>query len=130
MQVKFNTFLHPNEHTERICLYPVTQLDAVLSKIRHFQISKSIFKAKYDLIFLKPKFLFEYQIRTITFIKSIYFFNHSCKTLFSKNVPYFCQLRLKLSYKIQTNPFRMFIRVQKCIEFHLPPYEIPQPYSH
>ena len=128
--MKFNTFLQPNEHTKWICLYFVRQLDAVPSKIRHFQISKSIFEAKYDSIFLKPKFLFEYQIRRTTFIKSIYFSNHSCKTLFSKNVPYFCQLCLKLSYKIQTNPFRMFIRVQKCIEFHLPPYEIPQPCSH
>ena len=44
-------------------------------------------------------------------------------------MPYFCQLCLKLSHKIQTNPFRMFISVQKCIEFHLPPYEIPQPCS-
>ena len=43
---------------------------------------------------------------------------------------YFCQLRLKLSYKIQKNPFRMFIRVQICIEFHQPPYEIPQLWSH
>ena len=45
-------------------------------------------------------------------------------------MPYFCQLRLKLSYKIQTNPFRMLIKVQKCIEFHLPHYKIPQPCSH
>ena len=128
--MKFNAFLHPNEHPERICSYLVRQFEAELAKIGHFQISKSIFEAKYDSIFLKPKFLFEYQIRRTTFIKSIYFFNHSCKILFSKNVPYFCQLRLKLSYKIQTNPFRMFIRVQKCIEFHLPPYEIPQPCSY
>ena len=129
-QVKFNAFLHPNEHPERICSYLVRQFEAELAKIGHFQISKSIFEAKYDSIFLKPKFLFEYQIRRTTFIKSIYFLNHSCKTLFCKNVPNFCQLRLKLSYKIQKNPFRMFIRVQKCIEFHLPPYEIPQPCSH
>ena len=50
--------------------------------------------------------------------------------LWNLKMPYFCQLRLKLSYKIWTNPFRMFIRVQKSIEFHLPPYEIPQPLSH
>ena len=129
-QAKFNSFLVTNEHPERICLYLVREFDDEPSKIGHFQISKSIFEAKYDSIFLKPKFLFEYQIRRTTFIKSIYFFNHSCKTLFSKYVPYFYQLCLKLSYKIQTNPFRMFIRVQKCIEFHLPPYEIPQLCSH
>ena len=125
-QAKFNSFLVTNEHPERICLYLVREFDYEPSKIGHFQISKSFFEAKCDSILLKPKFLFEYQIRRTTFIKNIYLFNHSCKTLFSKNVPYFCQLRLKLSYKIQTNPFRMFIRVQKCIEFHLPHYEIPQ----
>ena len=129
-QVKFNAFFQPYEHPQRICLYLVRQSEAELAKIGHFQISKSIFEAKYDSIFVKPKFSFEYQIRRTTFIKSIYFSNHSCKTLFSKNVPYFCQLRLKLSYKIQKNPFRMFIRVQKCIEFHLPPYKISQPWSH
>ena len=121
-QLTFNAVLHPSEHPESICLYLV---EVELEKIGHFQISKSNFEVKYDSIFLKPKFLFEYQIRRTTFIKSIYFFNHSRKTLFSKNVPYFCQLRLKLSYKIQTNPFRMFTRVQKCIEFHLRPYKIP-----
>ena len=119
-----------NEHPERICLYLVREFDDEPSKIGHFQITKSMFGAKCDLIFLRQKFLFEYQIRRITFIKSIYLFNHSCKTLFSKNVPYFCQLCLKLSYKIQINPFRMFIRVQICIEFHLPPYKIPQPCSY
>ena len=123
-------FLHPNEHPERICSYLVRHFEAELVKIGYFQISQSIVKAVYDSIFLKPKFLFEYQIRRITFIKSVYFSNHSCKALFSRNVPYFCQLCLKLSYKVQTNPFRMFIRVQKCTGFHLPPYEIPQPCSH
>ena len=110
--------------------YIVRQFEAELAKIGHFQISKLIFEAKCDSISLKPKFLFEYQIRRTTFIKSIYFLNHSYKKLFSKNLLFFCQLRLKLSYKIQTNPFRLFIRVQKCIEFHLPHHEIPQPWSH
>jgi len=113
-----------------VCTYLVRQFEVELAKIGHFQISKSIFEAKYDSIFLKPKLLFEYQIRRTIFIKSIYFFNHSCKTLFSKNVPYFSRLCLKLSYKIQTNPFRIFIRMQKFIEFQPPPYEIPQLWSH
>ena len=50
--------------------------------------------------------------------------------LWNLKMPYFCLLRLKLSYKIWTNPFSMFIRVQKCIEFHLPHYEISQRWSH
>ena len=45
-------------------------------------------------------------------------------------MPNFCQLCHKLSYKIQTNPFRIFIRVQKCIEVYPPLYEILQPWSH
>ena len=34
VQVDFNTFLHLNEHTERVCWYLVRQLDAEPSKIR------------------------------------------------------------------------------------------------
>ena len=78
-QVEFNAFLHPNEHPERICLYLVRQFEAEPAKIGDFQISKSIYEAKYDLIFLKPKFLSKYQIRRTTFIKRIYLFNHSCQ---------------------------------------------------
>ena len=33
--VKFNAFLHPNEHSERICLYLVRQFEAELAKIGH-----------------------------------------------------------------------------------------------
>ena len=83
--MKFNAILHPSEHSERICLYLVRQFEAELAKLGHFQISKSIFEVRYDSIFLIPKLLFGYQIRRTIFIKSIYFFNHSCKTLFSKN---------------------------------------------
>ena len=128
-QAKFNSFLVTNEHPERICLYLVREFDYEPSKIGHFQISKSIFGANCDLIFLKQKFLFEYQIRRTTFIKSIYFFDQSEKTLFSKNEPYFWRLVIKLSYKIQTNPFRMFICDHKTIEFHLTHHEMPRPWS-
>ena len=33
--MKFNAFLHPNEHPERICLYFVKQFDAELAKVGH-----------------------------------------------------------------------------------------------
>ena len=129
-QAKFNSFLVTNEDPERICLYLGREFNDKPSKIGHFQTSKSIFGAKYDLIFLKQKCLFEYQIRRTTFIKSMYSFDQSEKTLFSKNEPYFWQLVIKLSYKIQTNPFRMFICDQKTIEFRLTSYKIPQPWSY
>ena len=129
-QAKFNSFLVTNEYPKRICLYLVREFDDEPSKIGHFQISKSIFGAKCDLIFLKQKFLFKYKIGRTTFVKSIYFFYQCEKTLFIKNVPYFWQPVIKLSYKIQTNPFRMFICDQKTIEFCLTPYEIPQPWSY
>ena len=131
-QLKFNRLLHPNEHPERICLYlekkffSEKQLVEELSKVEHFQISKSIFMIKCKFIFLKSIFSYEYWIRRTTFIISIYIFHHSHKTLFSKNVPYFCCLVIKLSYMIQKNPFRMFIWMQKSIEFQPPPHEIPQ----
>ena len=129
-QLKFNRLLHSNEHPERICLYLVRQLDYELSKVGHFQISKSIFEVKCKFSFLKSIFSFEYWIKRTTFIKSIYFFDQSEKSLFSKNEPYFWRLIIKLSYKMQTNPFRMFIWMQKPVEFQLPPYEIPQPWSY
>jgi len=128
-QVKFNSFLVTNEHPEGICLYLSREFDDEPSKIRHFQISNSFFGAKYDLIFLKQKFLFEYQIRWTTFIKSMYFFDQSEKTLFSKNEPYFWRLVIKLSYKIQTIPFRIFIWDHKAIEFHPTHHEMPRPWS-
>ena len=31
--VKFNAFLHPNEHPESICLYLIRQFEAELAKI-------------------------------------------------------------------------------------------------
>ena len=34
-EAKFNAFLHPNEHPERICVYLVRQFDAELVKIGH-----------------------------------------------------------------------------------------------
>ena len=98
---KIQYIFAPSEHPERICSYLVRQFEVEPAKIGHFQISKLIFEAKYDSIFLKPKFLFEYQIRGTTFIQRIFSFKYSCKTLFSKNVPYFYQLCIKLSYKIQ-----------------------------
>ena len=40
-QVKFNAFLHPNEHSERICLYRVRQFEAELAKIGHIFTKKN-----------------------------------------------------------------------------------------
>ena len=48
-QVKFNRFLHPNEHTQKIFYDLVRRFGAVPSKIGHFQSSESIFEAKYQL---------------------------------------------------------------------------------
>ena len=70
------------------------------SKVGHFQISKSIFGADCDLIFLKPKFLFEYQIRRTTFISNIFHFNHFLKN-FVKVCPIFAGSPLFLFTKYQ-----------------------------
>ena len=107
-QVKFNK-LHPNEHTQRIFWYFVRRFRAESSKIGHFQSSESIFEAKYQLNLPENSFLSEYQIRRTTFVNNIFNFNHSSKSLFSKNVPNFWRLCLKLSYNISKNSLSVLI---------------------
>ena len=62
-QMKFNTFLYPNKHPWRIFWYLVIQFDCEPSKIGHFQSSKSIFKAKFNQIFLKMIFCLDNHFR-------------------------------------------------------------------
>ena len=109
LQMKFNRFLHPNELPQRIFWYLVRQLDWGQSKIGYFQFLKTIFRPKINLITLKMIFVLEYQTRRTTFSNNIFSFIHTHQILFSKNVPYFCQLSTKLSCKISENPLRMFI---------------------
>ena len=130
-QVEFNRYLHPNEHTERIFQHLVGQLESEPSKIGHLQISKSISGAKFNLIFLKQKILFEYQIRRTTFklsFKASIFLTNLKKLYLIKMSPIW-RLVIKLFYKIQTNPFRTFICDHKTIEFHLIHHENPRPWS-
>ena len=56
--MKFNRFLVPNEHPERICLYLVRQLDDEPAKIRH--------------IFTKQSFM--------RLVENINAFNESCSS--------------------------------------------------
>ena len=42
--MKFSTFLHPNEQTERICLYLERQFDAEMAKIRHIFTKQSFMR--------------------------------------------------------------------------------------
>ena len=88
---------------QRNFCYLVTQFDCELSKIGYFQSSKSIFDAKFNLIFLKTIFLFEFQNRWTTLIISFYILN----------VPYFWWLIIKMYYKISKDPLMMFIEMQK-----------------
>ena len=53
-RVKFNAFLHPNEHSERICFYLVRQFEAELSKIGH-NITKQSFSRMVRKIMLLMK---------------------------------------------------------------------------
>ena len=45
-------------------------------------------------------------------------------------MPYFCRLSTKLSCEILKSSLRMFMWMQKSIEFHLSHYEIPKLSSH
>ena len=77
-------------------------------------------------IFASSPFLFaEYQNRR-TNINNTFDFIHSENFSFSKNVPNFWRLTPKLCYQISRNPLRMFIWMQKAIEFYLKHYEILQ----
>ena len=57
-QVKFNRFLHMNEHARWNFWYLVKWFDATPSKINIFWFSKSIFKAKTQLNLSEKDFLF------------------------------------------------------------------------
>ena len=129
-QVKFNRFLVPNEHPERICLYLVRQLDDKPAKIRQiftrytfmrFMENINAFNESYS-----PNSIFKWEN---WFQEDKFTFNLR-NWIWNLKMPYFWWLIIKLSYKVQTNPFRMVIRVPKFIEFQPPLYEIPQPWSY
>ena len=84
---KFNRFLYPNEHIQRIFWYLVRLFESELSKIGNFQSSESFFEAKFHSIFLGVIFFFKHQSRRTTFNKNICNWNHSQESLFGKNVP-------------------------------------------
>ena len=71
-------------------------------------------------VFLSYGFLFPFTI-------DIFGNFNSWQLVFCKNVSNFWWLTPKLCYKISRNPLRMFIWMQKSIEFYLKHYEIPQP---
>ena len=76
-QVKFNRFLHPNEHPQRIFWYPLRRFEAELSKIGHVRVQSQFSGPNINWIFPEMIFLSEYQIRRTTFINSIFTFNYS-----------------------------------------------------
>ena len=86
-QAKFNRFLNPNEHVQRIFWYLARLFESELSKIGNFQSSESFLEAKFHFIFLKMIFSSEYQSRRTPFIKYIYNLKHFHQSLFCKNVP-------------------------------------------
>ena len=86
-QAKFNRFLYPNEHIQRIFWYLVRLFESELSKIGNFQSLESFLEAKFHLIILKMIFSSEYQSRRTPFIKYICNLKHFHQSLFSKNVP-------------------------------------------
>ena len=129
-QVEINTLLHPNEHTERILWYRVTQLSWEQSKWCIFSFQSKFSCPKTTQIFLKKIFYQELKISRTTFGKIIFRFNDFWQTLFSKNRPYFWWLTTRLCDILLQNPPSVFIGIQKSIEFHLPTDKFPQPSPH
>ena len=70
-QAKFNRFLYPNKHIQRIFWYLVRLFESELSKIGNFQSSESFLEAKFHLIILKMIFSSEYQSKRTPFFKYI-----------------------------------------------------------
>ena len=71
VQLKFNRFLQLNEPPKRIFLYLVRCFDWRMSKVGHFQFSKSILEANLHWILLKIIFLSDHLISRATFISRI-----------------------------------------------------------
>ena len=81
-------------------------------KFDFFSFQSKSFSPKIILIFLKTIFALKYL---------------SKKNIFYQNlVPYFWWVHLKFFYNVPKNPLRVFIGVEKSIEFYLPHYEISQ----
>ena len=125
-QVKFNTFLHPNEHTERICLYLVRQLDSV-SSIRYFQTSKSIFEAKSSK---KPKVFFEYQLRRATLIEIIYFSTNLVKLYLVKICPIFTSSASNCLTRYKQILSGCSLGCKNALNFICLPMKFHNPWSH
>ena len=115
-QMKFNTFLYSNKHPWRIFWYLVIWFDCEPSKIGHFQSSKSIFKAKFNQIFLKTIFCLDNQFRWTFLTKSFSSLSLFWKSLFSKNVPYFWWLTIKSCYKISTRLKGFSLKIARGLE--------------
>ena len=95
----------------------IKQLDRGQSKIRYFQLLKSILRPKNLLIILKKIFVLKHQTRRATFSINISSFIHVYLILFSKTVSYFCMLSSKLWSQVSKNPLRMFNWMLRSIEF-------------
>ena len=84
---KLVTVLHRNQHHQRKFWYLVNKSNGELTKIGHFQSSKSIFEVKYQLNCPEKYFFVRIMNWQNIFFNNIFNFGHFWKTLFSRNVP-------------------------------------------
>ena len=73
-QVKFDAFLHPNEHPERICLYLVRQFEAELAKIGHIFTKQSFTRMIKRMILLMKVVLLIWYSNMNFFFRMIYLY--------------------------------------------------------
>ena len=115
-QVKFNIFLHLNEHAQRIFWYIVRRFEAGSSKIGHIFTKYSILKLQ-EMIKCHDQKLFCY-----SYIEKRKSFSERFSRVLTlkmdfenqKNVNICC---IKPFYMVSKNPLSMFIGMLKAIEF-------------
>ena len=126
VQVKFNRFLHSNEHPKWILCYLVRLFDVVSSKIGHHFTNK--FSSEWFIfkrLSLKVVLLIGYSVKEIIFMK-IQLNSGLQSWLWKLKMSNFWQSLIKRPDKISKNSFRRLIQMQKSIEFQLHHWEILQ----
>ena len=117
-QVNFNYFASKRTPSND-CLISCKTTWGKLVKNLTFSVFKVNLLGQKSTYFSQKQFLYN-NIRRTYFIKIIFNSVHIQTNLFSKTVPNFWWLCLKLSYKILKNTLKGLIRMQKTFEIHLP----------
>ena len=114
---KSNKFYHEIQHTQGKSQYFLIGILVSRQKLGIFKLQSPFLGRNSHFVILKMIIVSEYQIKRISFNWNVFDFTQIHKSLFNKNVPYFCQLASVPIYKISTFPLSIEIFMQKFIRF-------------